>query len=93
MMAKKKSSSKKTAKGTKKRTAVPTGPVIRVTPPGPKARAAIERKNKFVTTGMSLKLPTNLAKGEGSFLFDTDGNRYIDFSAGIGVHNFGHRPP
>jgi 4-aminobutyrate aminotransferase/(S)-3-amino-2-methylpropionate transaminase len=93
MMAKKKSSSKKTAKATKKRTAVPTGPVIKVTPPGPKARIAIERKNKFVTTGMSLKLPTNLAKGEGSFLFDTDGNSYIDFSAGIGVHNFGHRPP
>ncbi len=40
-----------------------------------------------------MKLPTNLAKGEGSFLFDTDGNSYIDFSAGIGVHNFGHRPP
>ncbi len=86
----KKSSAKK---ATKKKAGALTGPVIKVTPPGPKARAAIERKNKYVTTGMSLKLPTNLVKGEGSFLFDTDGNSYIDFSAGIGVHNFGHRPP
>ena len=93
-MAKKKSSAKKTTKKAVKRSAgVQKGPYIKVTPPGPKARAALEMKQKYVTTGMSTKLPTNLAKGEGSYLYDTDGNIYIDFSAGIGVHNFGHRPP
>lgn len=91
-MAKKRSSAKKAVKKAAKRTGVPTGPLIKVTPPGPKARAALERKQKYVTTGMSTKLVANLVKGEGSYLFDSDGNIYIDFSAGIGVHNFGHRP-
>ncbi|MEM2838516.1 MAG: aspartate aminotransferase family protein [Thermoplasmata archaeon] len=90
-MAKK--SSKKKAKKVVKKSGVKKGPYIKVVPPGPKAKAALERKSKFVTTGMSTKLPTNLLKGEGPYLFDTDGNIFIDFSAGIGVHNFGHRPP
>ncbi len=29
-------------------------------------------------------------KGEGVYLYDTDGKRYLDFMAGIGVHAFGH---
>lgn len=31
-------------------------------------------------------------KGEGSYLWDTQGNRYLDFTCGIGVQNLGHRP-
>lgn len=31
--------------------------------------------------------------GEGSYLYDTDGNRYLDFTTGIGVTNTGHCHP
>jgi 4-aminobutyrate aminotransferase len=31
--------------------------------------------------------------GEGSYLFDVDGNRYLDFTCGIGVTNTGHCHP
>jgi len=31
--------------------------------------------------------------GEGSYLFDTDGKRYLDFTCGIGVTNTGHAHP
>ena len=92
-MAKKKSSKKKVTRKAVKKAGAPKGPIIKVTPPGPKSRAALERKKKYVTTGIGTKLPANLVDGNGSFLFDADGNVYVDFSAGIGVHNFGHRPP
>lgn len=32
-------------------------------------------------------------RGEGSYLFDTDGKRYLDFTCGIGVTNTGHAHP
>jgi len=31
--------------------------------------------------------------GEGSYLYDTEGNRYLDFTSGIGVTNTGHCHP
>ena len=34
--------------------------------------------------------PFKLAYGEGAYLFDTKGNRYLDFTAGIGVNALGH---
>jgi 4-aminobutyrate aminotransferase len=33
------------------------------------------------------------ARGEGAYLFDTDGRRYLDFTCGIGVTNTGHCHP
>jgi 4-aminobutyrate aminotransferase len=35
----------------------------------------------------------NIDRGEGSYLYDTDGNRYLDFTSGIGVTNTGHAHP
>lgn len=35
-------------------------------------------------------LPINLVKGEGSYLFDDKGNKYIDFTSGIGVNSLGY---
>ena len=34
-----------------------------------------------------------LEKGEGVYLYDTKGNQYLDFYAGIGVNSFGHGYP
>ncbi|MEK9965698.1 MAG: aspartate aminotransferase family protein [Rhodospirillaceae bacterium] len=32
-------------------------------------------------------------RGEGAYLFDTDGRRYLDFAAGIAVNSLGHSHP
>ncbi|WP_103380396.1 aspartate aminotransferase family protein [Pseudonocardia dioxanivorans] len=37
--------------------------------------------------------PVQVARGEGVHLYDTDGNRYLDFTAGIGVTSTGHCHP
>ena len=34
-----------------------------------------------------------MQRADGPYLFDVDGNRYIDFAAGIAVVNTGHRHP
>ncbi|MCA1554831.1 MAG: aminotransferase class III-fold pyridoxal phosphate-dependent enzyme, partial [Chloroflexi bacterium] len=33
------------------------------------------------------------ARGEGAYVYDTDGNRYLDFTSGISVTNTGHCHP
>lgn len=53
--------------------------------------------NQTVTAGASLlptyaRFPITLVKGEGSWLWDDAGNRYLDFVSGIAVTNLGHAP-
>jgi len=50
------------------------------------------------TTGQSLfptyaRYPQAIVKGEGSWLWDSEGNKYLDFMSGIAVTNLGHVPP
>ena len=37
--------------------------------------------------------PPVIARGEGPYLFDVDGNRYIDYVCGYGPLVLGHAPP
>ncbi len=39
------------------------------------------------------RFPISLVKGEGSYLFDTEGKRYVDFCAGIATCSLGHCHP
>jgi acetylornithine/N-succinyldiaminopimelate aminotransferase len=39
------------------------------------------------------RAPMVLARGEGAYVWDTEGKRYLDFLAGIGVSNVGHAHP
>ncbi|MCL2834380.1 MAG: acetylornithine/succinylornithine family transaminase [Treponema sp.] len=39
------------------------------------------------------RLPVTFAKGEGAWLFDIDGNKYLDFASGIAVNCLGHNYP
>ncbi|MFW6194944.1 MAG: aspartate aminotransferase family protein [Chloroflexota bacterium] len=39
------------------------------------------------------RMPPVLERGEGSYVFDTEGNRYLDFTAGWAVLNAGHSHP
>ncbi|WP_245183483.1 aspartate aminotransferase family protein [Lentibacillus salicampi] len=39
------------------------------------------------------KLPIAIEKGEGSYLYDTEGNRYLDLFGGLAVNVLGHSHP
>lgn len=38
------------------------------------------------------RFPITVAKGKGSYVWDTDGSRFLDFTAGIATCNLGHVP-
>ena len=51
-------------------------------------------KNLFAEYVMPTYAPQLVfARGEGAYLFDPEGNRYLDFAAGIAVCNLGHCHP
>ncbi len=39
------------------------------------------------------RAPFVLVKGEGMYLYDSDGQRYLDFTSGISVNALGHADP
>lgn len=68
-------------------------PEIRVQPPGPKARAIIELDQRTTSPSYIKEYPLVVERGEGPWLIDVDGNRYLDFMAGIAVNSTGHSHP
>jgi 4-aminobutyrate aminotransferase / (S)-3-amino-2-methylpropionate transaminase / 5-aminovalerate transaminase len=64
---------------------------LRTPIPGPKSKALGARRAQAVPRGLSHGTPIYVAKAEGAWLDDVDGNRYIDFAGGIGCLNVGHR--
>jgi 4-aminobutyrate aminotransferase len=61
--------------------------------PGVKARDYVARDKETVSPSYTRVYPFVMAKGEGSLVWDVDGNRYIDFNAGIAVAATGHAHP
>ena len=61
--------------------------------PGPRARAVIERDEKVVSPSYTRCYPLVVEKGEGAMVEDVDGNRFLDFNAGIAVVATGHCHP
>jgi LysW-gamma-L-lysine/LysW-L-ornithine aminotransferase len=45
------------------------------------------------TSGLYVKQPIAIVRGQGASLWDVDGNEYIDCSSGHGVANLGHAHP
>lgn len=70
-----------------------TRPVIKVAPPGPKAKALIERDHAVTSPSYIKEYPLVMETGQGSFVIDVDGNSYLDFMAGIAVTSTGHAHP
>jgi 4-aminobutyrate aminotransferase len=68
-------------------------PAIRGPLPGPKARAIIERDGKAVSPSYTRSYPLVAKRGEGAIVEDVDGNRFLDFNAGIAVVSTGHCHP
>ena len=69
------------------------GPRIRTPLPGPKARAIIERDAVVVSPSYPRDYPFVMSHGAGCEVWDVDGNRFLDFMAGIGVCATGHSHP
>jgi 4-aminobutyrate aminotransferase len=70
-----------------------TGPELKTALPGPKARAIIERDAKVVSSSYTRDYPLVIARGEGVFVEDVDGNVFLDCTAGIAVTATGHSHP
>ena len=65
-----------------------------VTPlPGPKAQAIIARDQAVVSPSYTRCYPLVMKRGEGAVVEDVDGNRFLDFAAGIAVVATGHSHP
>jgi acetylornithine/N-succinyldiaminopimelate aminotransferase len=52
----------------------------------------IERERRFLLPTYN-RYPIALERGKGVYLFDREGNRYLDFVAGLGVNALGHAHP
>jgi 4-aminobutyrate aminotransferase len=66
---------------------------IRTALPGPQARALLERDRLVSTPSLPRDYPFVMARGRGAEVWDVDGNRFLDFAAGIGVCSTGHSHP
>jgi len=61
--------------------------------PGPKAKALIERDLVVISPSYPRGYPFVMDHGCGSEVWDVDGNRFLDFAAGIAVVSTGHSHP
>jgi len=61
--------------------------------PGPKAQAMIERDSAVVSPSYPRDYPFVMSHGRGAEVWDVDGNRFLDFAAGIAVCSTGHSHP
>jgi 4-aminobutyrate aminotransferase len=68
-------------------------PHIRTELPGPKARALVERDARVVSPSYPRDYPFVMSHGRGVEAWDVDGNRFLDFAAGIAVCSTGHCHP
>ncbi len=78
---------------TKTRPQTAAYPRIVVAPPGPKARAVIERDKAYASTSYIKEYALVPGGGQGAMLEDVDGNRFIDWMAGIAVSSTGYNHP
>ena len=68
-------------------------PRIVVAPPRPKAREIVARQDRWASTSYPKEYPLVIARGAGAMVEDVDGNRYLDFMAGIAVASTGYGHP
>jgi len=61
--------------------------------PGPIAKAFIERDQAVVSPSYPRGYPFVMDYGKGTEVWDVDGNRFLDFAAGIAVASTGHSHP
>ena len=68
-------------------------PLIRITPPGPRAKDIVARESLWATSAYIKEYPLVVARARGVVVEDVDGNRFLDFIGGIAVASTGHCHP
>jgi 4-aminobutyrate aminotransferase/(S)-3-amino-2-methylpropionate transaminase len=61
--------------------------------PGPNSEALMARRAAALPSGVSTTLPVFAVRASGGIVEDVDGNRFIDFAAGIAVTTVGSAAP
>lgn len=67
--------------------------MLKTTLPGPKAAELIARDQAVISPSYPRGYPFVMDHGRGVEVWDVDGNRFLDFSAGIAVVSTGHSHP
>lgn len=67
--------------------------VKKLTVPGPKALELLQRDAATISPSYPRDYPFVMERGKGTEVWDVDGNRYLDFAAGIAVCATGHSHP
>jgi 4-aminobutyrate aminotransferase len=68
-------------------------PHIKTALPGPKAIELLARDARVVSPSYPRDYPFVMSHGKGAEVWDVDGNRFLDFAAGIAVCSTGHSHP
>ena len=68
-------------------------PHVQTELPGPRARTILERDANILSPSYTRSYPLVVSRGEGAMVEDVDGNRFLDFNAGIAVVATGHCHP
>jgi 4-aminobutyrate aminotransferase len=68
-------------------------PDIRTALPGKIARQVIAKDRRYTSSSYIKEYPFVIARGKGAVVEDVDGNRFLDFMAGIAVNATGHSHP
>lgn len=65
----------------------------RMNVPGPKAKEVLKRDKQYISSSYPRAYPFVMDHGKGVEVWDVDGNRFLDFAAGIAVNGTGHSHP
>ncbi|MBI1978709.1 MAG: aminotransferase class III-fold pyridoxal phosphate-dependent enzyme [Candidatus Aenigmarchaeota archaeon] len=69
------------------------GPKFICRKPGPKSVEILERDRKVISPSLTREYSFVFKKAKGCHVWDVDGRKYLDFSAGVAVMNIGHTNP
>lgn len=61
--------------------------------PGPRTQEVIEKDRRYTSPSYMRDYPLVVERAAGCYLWDPDGNRFLDFNAGIAVCTTGHCHP
>jgi 4-aminobutyrate aminotransferase len=72
---------------------MPKSPLIKTALPGPQAKKLIKLDKTYVSPSYTRVYPLVVDRAEGLWIYDVDGNIFLDFTAGIAVNATGHCHP
>lgn len=61
--------------------------------PGPKAQKVLRKDVKYISPSYTRSYPAVICSGQGCWVWDVDGNKFLDFNAGVAVCATGHCHP